>query len=33
MKIAIITSGTPKDKKGAFNATHQRIKHLKKRED
>jgi len=28
VKIAIITFGDPNDKKGAFNATHQRIKHL-----
>jgi len=28
MKIAILTYGTPYDKKGSFNATHQRIKHL-----
>ena len=28
MRIAIITAGTPSDKKGAFNATHERIKHL-----
>jgi teichuronic acid biosynthesis glycosyltransferase TuaC len=28
MRIAIITTGTPNDKKGAFNATHQRIRHL-----
>ena len=28
MKIALITAGNPNDKKGAFNATHQRIKHL-----
>ncbi len=28
MRIAIITAGDPNDKKGAFIATHQRIKHL-----
>src|ERR1700754_637196 len=28
MRVAIITFGNPNDKKGAFNATHQRIKHL-----
>jgi glycosyltransferase involved in cell wall biosynthesis len=28
MKIAILTFGDPGNKKGAFNATHQRIKHL-----
>ncbi len=30
MKVAIITSGTPDNKKGAFNAVHQRSKHLLK---
>lgn len=28
MRIAILTVGSPENKKGAFNATHQRIKHL-----
>ena len=29
MKIAILASGSLKDRKGLFNAAHNRIKHLK----